>query len=266
MDLLSQDARTAPWSSKRGTVSCFSGATLDLAAIYRTPKLPFDSLHRIYAQAPNASIDSSENIQRTGCPTAFNGVRHLSKLRLFRTIFSCNRPSQNSCNLEDSSSSQSSPCFQRSWIAIFAWIRKTDAKPTGSKTCATWLRTFLLVNFLGFFMVISFSFTWSWSLSLFQLSLSTFSHLVAVRAGFSCIACDLISTLSWKIRLLPKHRLLHASSVLLPQSFPESHKYCPYTCVVLQNLCGLWVHIFWFLRCLTKSNLSHCRGQFIPER
>ena len=77
MVLHSREVKTAPCSSRRGMVYLFSGATLDFAAIKRTSYSPIDFCHRAYAQEPNASLEASEEMQRTGRPTAPGGARHL---------------------------------------------------------------------------------------------------------------------------------------------------------------------------------------------
>ena len=88
MVLHSREAKTAPWSSRRGMVNLFSGATLDFAEIRRASYCPFDFCHRAIAQEPNASLQSSEKMQRTGRPTASGGVRHLSNVILLRLSIS----------------------------------------------------------------------------------------------------------------------------------------------------------------------------------
>ena len=77
MVLHSREAKTAPWSSRRGMVNLFSGATLDFAAIKRTSCSPFDFCHRADEQEPNASLEASEKMERTGRPTDSGSVRHL---------------------------------------------------------------------------------------------------------------------------------------------------------------------------------------------
>ena len=69
-------------------VNLFNGATLDFAAIKRTSYSPFDVWHRAYALEPNASLEASEKMQRTGRPTAQFGVRHLSNILPLRLSIS----------------------------------------------------------------------------------------------------------------------------------------------------------------------------------
>ena len=56
----SLEAKTAPWSSRRGMVNLFSGATLDFAAIKSMSYSPFDVCHHAYAQELNASLEASK--------------------------------------------------------------------------------------------------------------------------------------------------------------------------------------------------------------
>ena len=60
MVLHSLEAKTAPWSYRRGMVNLFSGATLDFATIKRTSYSPFDVCHRAYAREPNALLEDNK--------------------------------------------------------------------------------------------------------------------------------------------------------------------------------------------------------------
>ncbi|CAB3996101.1 U5 small nuclear ribonucleo 200 kDa helicase, partial [Paramuricea clavata] len=84
MALAKRLAKTAACNSRRGIVSSFNGATRDFAATNLTPNAPSSSCHLIYAQAPNANREASQNTINHGLLIAFRGVKHRSNSISFK--------------------------------------------------------------------------------------------------------------------------------------------------------------------------------------
>ena len=112
MDWYSLVASTAACSSRRGMVSGFSGATLDLAAMNRVILIALGSPSDV-GTSTKALLDASEKIQSIGSAIASTGVRDLSKVAWFKSPISWKKQIHSSRVAEGSSWSHSKACGHR---------------------------------------------------------------------------------------------------------------------------------------------------------
>lgn len=139
---------TAAINSNRGIVTFLIGATLDLAVSKLQEMVPVWSMARMYAAAPYATADASENMCSSVVPVGVVWI-HLGIRILFKEMMFSQYLFQRAANSGGTSSSQSTWAFQNSWIMILPKITTGAISPLGSKIWEMRLIMIRLVNLSG---------------------------------------------------------------------------------------------------------------------